>query len=383
MVKSELLFLVIVLFCFSCKQNNNPAPQLKNAAPADTLDRFEEKIEVKYAKGFTVQYDASFVRLKVLDPSNAKLPFATYLLVNKGDAYSASSDAIVLERPLQNMASVSTTHLAFLSALDLSDKLVGFSGIRYIKDTSILNRVAEGKVKELGTETDLNHENVIDLSPDFLMVYPYEGMDYSLYERAGIPVVFNSDYLEMHPLGKAEWIKFVGLLFGKEKEANRIFARIEKEYNEIQALSRMKREEPSIFSGKAFNGEWHAPGGKSFAATLLMHAGTQYVWKSDAHNNVFQLDMETVLNEALDAEWWVIVGAHKGEYALKDLEQEDDRYREFAAFKKGKVLFCNTFSTDYFGQGILEPHIILRDLIHFIHPELAKDHKPVYFYKLK
>ncbi|MBX7093121.1 MAG: ABC transporter substrate-binding protein [Flavobacteriales bacterium] len=378
------IFLLLLIGSFtSCIRNEKTAKETPYANPADTINLFQNKVDIKYASGFKVEYFPTYKKVQVLDPQNPGKPFGKYLLVERGRPYEAASDEVVIEIPVLNLACVSTTHLPFLSHLDLEDKLVGFSGMRYVKDEKILKRIKEGKVKEIGTETDLNKESIVDLYPEMLMVYPYEGMDFSSLKKAGIPIVYNSDYLEMSPLGKAEWIKFFALFFNKEEEANHYFSFVEEEYNSLLNKAKSAQRKPAIFSGKAFNGEWHVPGGKSFAAAMMQDAGAVYLWGDDAHNNVLQLEMEHVVEKALHAEWWIIVGANNGKYTLDKLQAEDSRYAEFDAFKNKQVLFCNTFESDYFGEAVAEPQIVLKDLVYFLHPELVKNYKPKYFYRLQ
>lgn len=377
------MLLILVVESVSCVRNSETNTETPYASAADTVDLYTEKCEVKYAKGFRVSYAPTYKRVEVLDPSHPDQPYAKYLLVERGRPFTGASDEIVIRIPISNLASVSTTHLPFLSILNREDRLIGFSGMRFVKDVSVAKRINEGKIKEIGNETDLNKESIIELSPEVLMVYPYEGMDYSSLEKAGIPVVYNSDYLELDPLGKAEWIKFFALFFNQEEKANQYFAFVEDEYNKLAGKAGKKKQQPTIFSGKASSGEWHVPGGKSFAAKMLKDAGASYVWGNDDHNNVLKVDAETVMDKALHAEWWVIVGANKGNYSLAKLAEEDQRYAEFDAYKNGNVLYCNTFESDYFGKAVAEPQVVLRDLIHFIHPDLLPDHQPVYFYRLK
>lgn len=373
-------FFYFFIFLFSaCVQSGKQVDQSVNLSDIihDTLPVFKSKI--KYANGFTIETESSYKKVIVFDSQNKSKKLVSYVLVEKGKPYTATTDDIVIEVPLQSIACVSTTHLPFITLLNLQEHLCGFGGIKHIKNKSILERVKENKIKEIGFDHSINTESLISLNPSALMVYPYEGMNFTSIDRAGIKLLYNAEYLELNPLGKAEWIKFVAAFFNKEREADIWFNQMESSYLQSKSLATTRKTMPTIFSGKSFKGEWHMPGGKSFSAQFLYDAGANYLWKNDEHNNVLTLSFESVLEKAIDAEWWLIVGSKNGTYTLNDLLSEDQRYENFSAFKNKKVLYCNTLQVDYFGDGVAEPDIILKDLIFHLHPQLKIDHSPRYF----
>ncbi|HRE73080.1 MAG TPA: ABC transporter substrate-binding protein [Flavobacteriales bacterium] len=378
-----LVVLTGVLLMASCRNETKSVPKKRFAAAGDTSDLFLHKSIPTHAQGFIVEYHPTFKKVKVVDPSDSTIVFGTYILAERGKSFSATTTDIVVEIPLTSVASVSTTHLAFLGHLNVLDALTGFSGMKYVQHKDVLSRYKKGLIKEIGRETDLNKEKIFELAPEILMVYPYEGMDYSWAQKAGIPVVYNSDYLELTPLGKAEWIKFFALFFNEEEKANEWFKKVENEYIALIKQADHSGDSPTVFSGKAYNGEWHVPGGKSFAARLLVDAGGNYLWRDDAHNNSLTCNMEVVMDKAMNAEWWVIVGACNDDFNLEQLRKEDPRYAEFDAFKNGKVIFCNTNKCDYFGAAVAEPQVLLKDLLSFFQPKIVSGHTPVYFQQLK
>ena len=95
----------------------------------------------------------------------------------------------------------------------------------------------------------------------------------------GITLVPHLGYQELDPLGQAEWIKFVGMFIGKEKEANELFAGIESRYQNLKSqTSNLKPEErPTVLSGEMHYGNWHAVGGKNYLAQIFRDAGAEYV----------------------------------------------------------------------------------------------------------
>lgn len=380
MRKFSFLFAFIFLAgIFSCRNSSNPEKE-KGKVSNEKI----HQLKVSHASGFTVSYEGNVKKVEVVDPADPDKPFARYALVQKGEKeYVADEKETVIYIPLDNFNSVSTTHLPFITKLGIENKLTGFAGCKYVKDPVINKLIIEEKIKEIGFDYDLDIEKIIDLSPEAIMVYPYEGMNFSAIDKAGIKIIYNAEYLENTPLGKAEWIKFVSLFFNKEKEAEKIFSEIESEYNHVKELTRDIQLKPVVLSGKADQGKWHIPAGESFAAAFLYDAGADYPWKDTKKNNVLEVDLEEVLDKAQTAQWWVIIGSCEGEYSLDKLITEDARYKHFDAFENEKVLFCNVEDADYFGKGVAEPHLILSDLVYYFHPGLLKDYQPDYFFPLK
>src|SRR5690606_23480458 len=97
--------------------------------------------------------------------------------------------------------------------------------------------------------------------------------------RFGIPVVMVAEYMETDPLGKAEWIKFMGAFFGREELAERKFAEIEAQYLEVKTLAAQAEGKPTVFTGLPWKGDWFVSGGNSFQARLFKDAGAFYLWQ--------------------------------------------------------------------------------------------------------
>lgn len=371
------LFLFLVLSAgVSCRNNHSHSETNGKGANEDV-----HRITVAHAAGFRVTYEGNVKKVEVINPSDPSHPFARYVLVQKGDEYTPSEKETVVYVPLENFASVSTTHIPFITRLGVEKKLTGFAGCKYVKDPVINNLIKDGKISEIGFDYDLDIEKIIDISPEAIMVYPYEGMNFSAIDKAGIKIIYNAEYLENTPLGKTEWIKFVSLFFNKEKEADSVFSAIEKQYREAKQMAAYVNEKPLVLSGKAQQGKWHVPAGKSFAAAFLYDAGADYPWAGTGGNNVLEIDFEEILDKAQSSDWWVITGSCEGKYTLGKLLAEDERYRYFDAFRNKKILFCNVDETDYFGKGVAEPHILLKDLVYYFHG--LKEYQPQYFFPLE
>ena len=177
----------------------------------------------------------------------------------------------------------------------------------------------------------------------------------------GIPLIPHLGYKETTPLGQAEWIKFIGLLLGVEKEGNERFAAIEKRYNELKELTAdgKVKKRPIVFSGELRGGNWYE---RSGGVTL---------------------DFETVYNQADDADYWRIVNSFPGTFSYEALKEQDPRYADFRAFREKGIIYCNMKNTPFYESMPTEPEIVLADLLHIFHPDLLPDHEPVYYSRLK
>src|SRR5690554_1910051 len=108
-----------------------------------------------------------------------------------------------------------------------------------------------------------NYEVLTELRPDVVMAYGIDQSSTAKFKKLEdlqLTTVLNAEYMELHPLGKAEWIKFVAAFYNKEKLADSIFNFIESEYIKIKNSIAEVNEMPTVFTGMPWNGAWHVPG---------------------------------------------------------------------------------------------------------------------------
>ncbi|MFI5172131.1 MAG: ABC transporter substrate-binding protein [Chitinophagales bacterium] len=328
----------------------------------------------------------NYIELTVRDPLNSSETLQTYFLY-RNEADVRSVNGIKIKIPIEKIACLSTTHLGFLEALHLEDKLIAFSGTEYIYNTRIRELVKQKTIAEVGSEGALNTELLITLQPDIIMAYDIGNADYDHFkkmEELHLHPVLNNEYLELTPLGQAEWIKYVAVFFDKFDEANKIFDEIADEYNNVSVSTASLKTRPTVFTGLAFKGEWTIPGGKSFAANYLHDAGADYLWEEDRKTGNFPVSLEEVISKAKDADFWL----HPGAAETKDeILSSDTRLEYFSALKKGNIYNNNNRvnengGNDYWESGVVYPQLILKDLVKIFHPELMQDHQFVYYKKL-
>lgn len=352
----------------------------------DSLKGDIDSMSIQYAKGFTVQKLNDGNKLvEVGYPYQGAKSGYKYLLVQKGNKIPKhEAEVAVIMIPVESIVCTSTTHIPLLDFLDETNKLTGFPTTDYISSEKMRKRIDGGRVKDLGTDKGMNIEELFLLKPSMVMGYAMSSDLGQLkkIKELGIPVVINAEYLEKHPLGRAEWIKFMSMFFNKEKVADSVFQVIEKEYLTTQALAKEAPSKPTVMSGIVYGDAWFMPGGKNYAATLLNDAGCHYLWSDTESNGFLQISFESVFAKAKGADLWIGVGSFK---SLKEIEESEKRYALFRPFKEKNVFTYNARlgakgGSAFLELGYLRPDIILKDLVKIAHPELLPDYQ-LYFHR--
>ena len=245
--------------------------------------------------------------------------------------------------------------------------------------------IATGAVTELGAGPSVNPEMILELAPDWIMISTLgDDLRYlELLKSAEIPAVINGEYVEQHPLGRAEWIKFTGILLGKYEEATLVFDQIAEDYLETEKLATQipSAARPKVLSGVMYQDIWYAPGSESWGAQILQNAGARYVFEDQKGTGSLQLNYEFVLEKALDSDFWIGSADFS---SLSKMGEIEPRYQAIKAYKNGKVFTYThnrgeTGGLEYFELGYMRPDLILKDLIKILHPDLLPDYE-LYFY---
>ncbi len=382
-MKRIILFLCIlsIVVAVSCKEDKTSV----------TVVNENYNSSVLYATGFSIDNNGAFPTITVTNPwPNAQKSF-TYIFIPKeklatNDYPKGTYDAIV-GTPVENLVVTSTTHIPALEALGGLEKLKGFPDTQYISSMPARQLIAEGKIKELGNNETLNTEMVLEMQPDALVGFAMDNKNttYELLQKSGIPVLYNGEWTEQTPLGKAEWIKFFGVLLDEQEQAERIFDRITKDYNSVKDLAEQAKKKPTVLSGSLYKDVWYLPAGESWAAQFIKDANAQYLWSETKGTGSLSLSLESVLEKGQTAQFWVSPSQFK---AYNEMSEANSHYREFEAFKN-KNIFTFSATTGptggllFYELGPQRPDIILKDLVHIFHPELLPEYIPFFFQPLK
>lgn len=344
---------------------------------------------VQYARGFTLTYHKAYRQLSVFSPwqQAGDVRYDYYLVDRRQPIPDALAGKTVIKTPVERIVCLSTTHLAFVDALGQADGIVGVSGKDYVYNPLLRQRIAQGDLPDVGFTGQLNYELIYSLKPDIVMAYAVgqEGAEFlHKLNESGIPVVMNAEYLENHPLGKAEWLKFVGAFYDKETEAAAIFDTIVARYHQLKVLTDSIEQRPTVISALPYQGNWWVAGGRSYAANLIADAGGQYLWANDSSHESSPLTIEAVYRQARDADIWINLDMAKSK---GDILTVDARLADFEAFKNNELYNNDARQNalgynDYMESGTLHPHLILKDLIKIFHPALLAKHQLYYYRKL-
>jgi iron complex transport system substrate-binding protein len=375
-VKNTLFFLLISLLFIQCKKETHHE------------SKSEVKNEIQYAKGFEIYRHSGYSIVKITKPWPGAKENFTYVLQEKNGIIPDSiKQFTTIQIPIKSIVVTSTTHIPSLEMLGVENTLVGFPNTDYISSEKTRKRIDAGMVREVGKNENLNTEVLIDMQPEVIVGFGLNSSNPSLdlLQKSGLKVMFNGDWTEQSPLGKAEWIKFFGALYELDSKANSVFNEIEKEYNATLALAKKATQKPTVLSGSMFQDQWYVPQGESWAALFLKDAQANYLWKDTKGTGSVSLPFEIILEKAQQAEFWIAPGDFS---SLKQMSDSNPHYSEFESFKNKKVYSyaLNKGAKGgilYFEWSPTRPDWVLKDLIKIFHPELVPNHKLFFFQKLE
>lgn len=348
-----------------------------------------EPVEIKYAKRFEIENHKDYKVIKINNPwPKAKVTFS-YVLVPEGKTVADKHSKLSkITTPIKRLVTQSTSMLPFVEHLNHLDYLVGVENDTYINNEKVLKRIKDGKVEQVGGSNNINIEKIYKLKPDAVLTYGtvYTSMNnYPRLTKSGIPNMVLATYTEETLLGRSEWIKLFGILFHKEKLANEIFHDIEKKYlEEIKKIKKVNKK-PTVFSNTPYGAIWHMPSGKTWLSDTILAAGGDYLWKNDLSSmGTLKLNTETVYFKALKADIW-LGPSHNRWKKYSDVLNTDERFAKFKAYKQKQIYLNNkrlnpNGGNDIYEKGMVEPHLILRDLALIMSGE-TKDERAFTFYQ--
>jgi iron complex transport system substrate-binding protein len=349
-------------------------------------------LENHYARGFSYGYFSEFKILEVHNPwQGGRHREFTYILVPRNRPVHDSLKAYgrVIRVPVERVICTSTTHIAFLDALDQLSTVVGISGAHLITNETIRERLLDGFIADIGYDRNLNFETLIAGKPQMVMTYGIENEIAGFINRMDqldIPVVINGEYLEEAPLGKLEWIKFVAAFYNMEETANAWFDSIRHQYEDLVLRTRDVEQRPVVMTGLPWKDIWYISGANSTIANFIEDAGGQYIWDQLESDRAVPMDVEMVFDKAASAAGiWINTGTAS---SIKDILQMDERFGHFMPIRSGMVFNNNARTSrnggnDYWESGIIFPDRILKDLISIFHPHLLEGHELYYYTKLE
>ena len=362
----RIIYVITALVLCACAGKNG-----STSGQSDTTTDSLVEVSVKYATGFTVR-DSADVRFVEVGKKDC------FALVHSDDT-PVPANYIKVRVPIYNTICMTALQLSNFTVLNAHDVVKGITGTKNLFNQDILQRVKYGQIVKIGMEGNFDTELVLAANPNVIFISPSKRGGYDAIKETGITLVPHLGYKELDPLGQAEWIKFVGMFIGKEKEANEVFAGIEKRYCDLKEAASAVSFRPTVFSGEMHYGNWHAVGGKNYLAQIFRDAGANYVINDDETSGE-DLEFEKMYALAANADYWRILNSFPGDFSYEALKASEPRNALFKAFKEKKVIYCNMKQQPYYEITPVQPDVLLKDFVAIFHPELVEpDYQPTYY----
>lgn len=382
-----LLFILLAVLLSSCGGR-----QTASADGGDTVPfRYAQLLQLVRHDGYTVatirhpwRQDAVLHRY-VLVPAAAPVP-------------EGFPEGTVIRTPLRRSVVFTTVHCSLLSMLHREASVAGVADLKYIKAPYVQEGVSAGRIVDCGDGMSPVIEKIIDLHPDALLLSPFENSGgYGQLEEIDIPIVECAEYMEPSPLGRAEWVRFYGLLYGCEHEADSLFALVDSSYhalrhtvtpesrNPVMSESRHPDTAPktSVLVDKVTGSVWYVPGGRSTIGQMLSDAGARYPWASDDRSGSIALPFETVLERAGDCDVWLLRYSGQQPLTRQQLLSEHRGYNQFRSFREGRVYGCNVEQSMFYEDSPFRPDLLLSDFIKILHPDIPDLPALRYYHKVE
>ncbi len=337
---------------------------------------------MRYARYISILHTPDYADVEIKSAWDTTKLLHRYILVDRGQDIPAKipANATLVEVPLQRVAVYGAVHTSIIEMLGQVGSIVGVCEVEYIDSQEVHERILQGSIADLGNSMAPNIEKIIDSHTQAVITSPFKDTGYGAVEKLNIPIIEGADYVEPHPLGRAEWIKFYGLLFGERELADSIFNASEAEYMRLKSLTSNVESRPTILAERRYGSSWFVPAGESYQATLFADAGGEYIFASRPGRGSISLSFEEVFDCGIDAQYWILKSTYDITY--EELRREYEPYANFGAFKNRRVYNCNTSKLGYYQHTPMMPHLLLSEYIYMLHPELLPEFTPQYFFLL-
>lgn len=271
---------------------------------------------------------------------------------------------------LRRVVVFTTSHCQLLEDLGLADRIVGVADLKYIHIADIHKRVKEGRIADCGDAMSPDIEKIAELNPDAIFVSPFEGSGgFGRLEKLGIPIIQTADYMETSALGRAEWMRYYGRLFGQGRRADSLFNVVDSTYQALQRYAGSLPMGRSVLTERKTGATWYTPGGASSMGTIIADAHARYAFAGDDHSGSLALSFEQIIDKAGQSDVWAFKYNGPQPMTRADLLREFHGYTALKAFQTGDIYMCDTSQKPYFEETPFRPDYLLREFITLLHPD--------------
>ena len=405
-----------------------------------------DTLEMKYAKLLTIVKhgdgedasgngegaDYQYAEAIVANPWKVGTLLHRYILIPKGEegdktvamlakrrSMGARCTTDTVRTPVERSAVFIAPHCQLMYELGCQQAIRGVCDLNYINIPDVRKRAAsagkassgnasaQNSIVDCGSSMAPDIERIIALKPEAILVSPFENSGgYGKLDKLHIPLIEAADYMESSPLGRAEWMKFYGMLLGRAKNisttaagkaseaavgkaseatagkaseatlpascelrADSLFAQIEKEYLKLKAEAGKLPKGLSILTERKTGNVWYVPGGQSTIGILLKDANARYIFSDDQHSGSLPMSPEQILAKGKQVDVWAFKYFGGAPLSQVQLLQEYDGYKALAAFNWGNIYQVDTSTVPYFELTSFHPELLLREFIILAHGE--------------
>lgn len=294
----------------------------------------------------------------------------------------------VIEAEPSRVVCMSSTYVALIDTLGFIETVRGVSGAGYVSNPTIRTAYAEGRVADVGYDANIGYETIVAMQPDLVMVYGVAGDNSAMTNRLddlGVTHFYIGDYVENHPLGKAEWVVAMAEIYGCRERGEEIFEGIASNYERLRTLASGSEQKPSVMLNSPYRDTWFVPGDKSYLVTLINDAGAEYICAGNDSTVSRPISTETAYLYASRADYWLNPNQAN---TIEQLRAENPKFGDIPAVRNLNVYNCTARSTpeggsDFWESGTLRADRVLADLIAIFNPEVAPDEGGYYFLQLR
>lgn len=390
-IKNIIFGALVVLLVVACQGGKTASGE-----GGDTL-------QMKYAELLTIvkHNDGAYTEAIIENPWKKGTTLHKYILVPKGNegdetvarlkddirenaTLQMGSHCDIVRTPLESNVVFTAPHCQLMYELGCKNAITGVCDKDYINIPDIKERVklSDGKAStsdtdkviiDCGSSMQPDMERIIALKPEGLLISPFENSGgYGKLDKLHIPIIETADYMETSPLGRAEWMKFYGLLFKSEERSDSLFSSIEKEYLALKAEAAKLPQGLSILTERKMGSVWYVPGGKSTMGILLKDANAKYIFADDTHSGSLAYGPERILSKGTQVDVWAFKYFGGKALSKNDLLAEYEGYKVLKAFNSNSIYQVDTSTQPYFELTSFHPEILLREFVILAHPKATQ-----------
>ena len=341
-----------------------------------------DSIAFKYARLIHVERHDGYTLARVDNPWKTGKTLHTYVLVPYDKPLSPQlPQGTVVRTPLRRSIIFTSVHAALADQFAAQRQVAGVADSKYIKVPFVVEGCADGTLVDCGDGMNPLVEKIIDAGADAILLSPFENSGgYGRLEDVGIPLIECAEYREQSPLARAEWMRFYGMLYGKEREADSLFALVDSSYHALKTLAATSHVTRTVLMDKQTGSVWYVPGGRSTIGRMLSDARGSYPFAQDEHSGSLPLPFETVLERSGDADVWLFRYDSQQPITRQQLLAEQPGYSQLRPVREGELYGCNVATSMFYEESPFRPDLLLQDFIQILHPDL-QGLSPLRYYK--